>query len=207
MHTVRPAWNEMNSCLSHVVPWSAAGTSDMCESPSTEAPSHVELEAHVERVCFVCCESTGVMVRPCECTAMYMHLQCQRQLMQRIPSHRQGCPVCQSPYLNVLRTAKQRRLTFDGWMMVLYAVGILVIISMGFYMLSNWYMEDDDTFYKIAIFFFIIAGLLSCFGRHVFRAVPCSTVSKVTVKLAATNVIGSTRVPPACTWTLAPNTM
>ena len=145
----------------------------------------------------MCCETSGELVRACECSDRFLHVNCQLKMMQQTASHRQGCPICQSPYRNVHTSiTRVSRLTRDGWMVVVWASGIVLLCGVGAYILCLWYVDDDQgVLLYFGISFIALAVLLSFLACVALRAVSCVT-SRMVVKLSLRCRGGTVHVMP-----------
>ena len=134
-----------------------------------------------ERSCFVCCsETSGVLVCPCDCNALFMHIECQLKMMKHTVAHREGCPVCQSKYRNVHTSRTQvHRLTRDGRFLLLWSSGNVLLGGMGAYFINVWRTEYEDIFLYLGISFIALAVFLFVIACGALREMPCVTSSIV----------------------------
>ena len=120
-----------------------------------------------EHICFVCFESSGILVQPCPCNDRFIHVECQMKLMRRAASHHHGCPICQSPYCNMYSSATQVfRLTEHGWVLVAWCLGTSLLCIAGVYLLQLWRAERN----RILLYFG--ASFITC--SIILNGVACS---------------------------------
>lgn len=142
-----------------------------------------------ERFCFVCeAEDGGELLRVCKCKNRWLHLECQRQLMQRTATHRAGCPICSSPYCNVEMMRTKRRLTSDGRRMIAYVAGVVAVIFIAVYELIMFCVDRHPGFLIACLLFVTNAAGFSVFGYLVYRRVPTFEATAAEVRLSRRQV-------------------
>ena len=75
--------------------------------------------------CFVCLQAGGALFCFCTCNAV-AHRVCFETLVERVPSHRDGCPICKTKY--TFQTRKTWRAFAEPTQLVLHGFGVLVCV-------------------------------------------------------------------------------
>jgi len=119
-----------NCKIGPAIPAGAAGPSggaDGLPSVVLDVGSLAPQYAGCEVECFVCAGTEGILLaNVCSCRNM-IHLECQRKLVSRVPSHETECAICKEPYRN-----SRPRVTswvLDG--LLLYLPKVVIVASLG----------------------------------------------------------------------------
>ena len=85
--------------------------------------------------CFVCYDTTPPLYSLCECRDRYLHIECQRQMIEHVPCHHSGnCIVCNTKFKNLaVSERKQRVINKAAFMSVsisLFFTGIEMFVSL-----------------------------------------------------------------------------
>ena len=116
-----------------------------------------------EAVCFVCLDASGPLLQPCACRS-YVHIRCQRQLLEKTTSCSQGvCSVCKSAYKNVEEVT-----AIEADVPVLVAIGLLasmlvLCLAVGTWLTAEFVRGDYSARYGMSTCFaaaFVVLALL-----------------------------------------------
>ena len=132
-------------------------------SPLTHGSS-AELESGS---CFVC-EDGGEVFAVCGCADRLVHLECQKAMMQKTSSHRNGCPVCMMQYNNVTSTITRRTISQEGRRLIAFLTGVGAVVAIGAYECAMFVHMNQPAFLAVAIVFFVSALGFLCAGRRIF---------------------------------------
>lgn len=79
--------------------------------------------------CVICCASTPPLYRVCICNTV-VHESCIVKVVNEVPSHKKGCPICQRPYVFNTCTITERYKINISWMIILFAAGGTIIVPL-----------------------------------------------------------------------------
>ena len=91
-----------------------------------------------EHVCFLCADSREPLYRVCKCSTV-VHETCMNELINRVPSHQEKCPVCTESYRIAIHSRKYQ-ISYDKTKLYLFGsltLGVSIIVSMSCYLLST----------------------------------------------------------------------
>ena len=142
-----------------------------------------DVEVEAVNCCFICEDESGELWSLCRCTDRVLHLECQRLMMNKTPSHRLGCPVCLTQYNNVKSVVKRRSLSNDGQRLVVFTIGVIIVLGIGVYEFLMFLYMRNASFLVVAIIFFVAVTLFVIAGRLLFANVPL-TVEQRTVTVS-----------------------
>ena len=117
----------------------------------------------VRMECFVCSGAEGVMYQMCNCTSLYVHEDCFKQLL-RVPAHRHRCPMCLTEYPMRRRISHRTRCTFTSKQLEGYIGNFVVGAVCGVYL----FMFDTYPFREFPLFwrmFLLCAAVLVLLGN------------------------------------------
>ena len=141
-----------------------------------------EVEVEAANCCFICEDESGELWNLCRCTDRVLHLECQRLMMNKTPSHRLGCPVCLMQYTNVKSVVARRTLSHDGQRLAAFMLGVSIVGGIGVYEAIMYFYMKNASFLVVAIIFFVAVILFILAGRFLFSGVPLTVEQrKVTV--------------------------
>ena len=124
--------------------------------------------------CYVCMGSGGLQHRICDCKELFLHPQCQLDLMQKGFLH---CSVCKSPYRNVTTTVK-KRLSLPGGARALLPYVLYIMFTNGFLVLLTYPWIVYMPWLAVVL---LVADLMYLFGT-VVRLCATSTVEEIAIK-------------------------
>lgn len=151
--------------------------------PFQPTPTSVQIVDFDDKTCFVCNEGGDDLLQLCNCKNMWLHLDCQRKLIERTAAHRTGCPVCKTPYSNIKMAALKRKLTREGHRMVWYFAGVCIVIFISIYEFVMYMKEQLLAFLVLSILFFVLASTFGALGFMVFRRQTMYTSEVATVQV------------------------
>ena len=119
---VRRALPPQHVRVAPLPPASTQQTQSVAAATTTTTQSQIDNSLST---CYVCEEPGGW--RLCNCTDRLLHVECQRKIIQKTPSHALGCPVCLTPYSNA-RSVINYSLSVEGRRLVLFTLGIISVL-------------------------------------------------------------------------------
>lgn len=117
-------------------------------------------------VCFVCLESSPPLLNVCDCKTRYVHLGCQKRLLD-VPSHEGGiCPVCSKRYSNL---DDKPRFVEPSYILAacMLSIPFVILFSASWWMFALWMVQG----YAVAHVYFF---MLLCLSGFVFSVCAAS---------------------------------
>ena len=117
--------------------------------------------------CFICLQGTGTLLQPCQCNS-YVHAECLMRLVQTVPSHAGGCPICKTSYEGiVMRETLRCVMIRNAWIIFLF-YAIVLSMCIGYTILLY---EFQRAWYAALLggIFGSVCCLLAVFHRTLWR--------------------------------------
>lgn len=127
-----------------------------------------------DEVCFVCYDDAAPMMRPCACRTP-VHEACLRSSILKVPSHRDGCPVCRQKYEGI-ECVERRRWRFDADAMVCAAAYLFVLGITLFFLWIGVTHSMSNLLVVLLVFEMIFVSLLLVIHARVGQRVACCVV-------------------------------
>ena len=134
-------------------------------SPTSLTPQDVALSEDALE-CYICCEGAerGELLRVCKCVDRFIHLECQKTLIDKMPKGGITCSACQATFSNATSKEGPPRPSKEGWLFLLIFLSALILIGLGTHQL---YLFFDDSaqprqHWTTAAFGFIFLALVLC---------------------------------------------
>ena len=116
--------------------------------------------------CFVCTDGQGAMYKMCNCTSLYVHEECFRELI-KVPTHRTHCPLCTKAYPVTWSTKKKVNCTLKGMHLEVFVTNTIVAAGCLFVliMFDEAPIRDMFAFWRYFILILSVFGLITniCF--------------------------------------------
>ena len=151
--------------------------------------------------CYICTEAAepAELRHVCTCTDRFVHLDCQRELVEKLPAHALSCPACRSPYTNVSHTLGRPQLTRESQVIAVIVVNATILVGLGVQQLVLYYGGEGELHWMTAVFgvFFLWLVVALCFFMPYLKPSPWFVRPKQ-VMLATTTSGGLKRQLTGC---------
>lgn len=116
--------------------------------------------------CYICAGSQEdeKLLSVCLCKGRYIHLSCQQALVERMPTHSVGCPVCKARYTNAEIIRSRRKLTHEGQRVAAVACAIVLLFGLGAHQIHSVSQPIDPIYKSISLSagtLFVIVALIA----------------------------------------------